>query len=588
MEPDSNTKSKCQFGFQPYFNVVVILLASILLSSPTDAAIITVLNNGELINGTTTSPEDLMKDPGPDGISLPEAMKAAMSVSGPHTIIFDPSLKGSTIALTGWLPNLDSGLITIDGDTDHDGKPDITIDGASSSSSVGFRVLASDIIIKGFTIQNFSSTGIHIFADSAKGWPLIERITIQNNRLSGAYAGIWIYNWGQYCTINEIEIKQNEIVDNEARGIEVSAAMGSSMNFNQINSINITANIISGAPGDDKIPIFITGATMPANSNNSITGVEIVDNTITGYTYSNLLISAGNERNCKDNRIEDVLIEGNKINGTPVAMEILGGVGRGATGNWITDLRIDKNNLTGGGIQLVGAHGGQARQNGLETVHIGRNLISGAVANGVYIVAGSDGAENNSIKDTVLENNLIVGSTDAGILLHGHNSSTPYNSIENVNILNNTIVDNGNQWAGGININSQSNTNIITGVKVVNTILWNNQGDDAIRGSLSPDIVSCSVLNDTRFTGANGNFYFSPSFVDPSNADFHLQQNSPCIDKGDGETIKLPDFDFEGDKRLLDGNRDGLAIVDIGADEYAKSLIRRAMPWLLLLLSPDS
>jgi hypothetical protein len=515
-------------------------------------------------------------------------MKAVLSVNGPHTIIFDYSLKGSTIVLTGWLPNLDSGLITIDGDIDHDGKPDITIDGALSTSSVGFRILASDITISGFNIQNFSSTDIQVFADSVQGWPLIERVTIQNNRLSGAWTGISIYNWGQYCTISDIVIKKNEIVETEARGIEISAAMGSSMHFNQINSIDITANVISGAAGDNKIPIFITGATGQGNTNNVITGVEIVDNSITGYTFSNLLISAGNERNCMDNRIDMVFIEGNTIEGTPVTMEILGGVGIGSTGNRITNLMIEKNNLAGGGIQLVGAQGGQARQNGIETIHIGQNYISDAVANGVYIIAGVEGAENNFIKNTLMVNNLIVDNNDAGILLQGANSSTPNNRIEDVTILNNTIVDNGNLWAGGININSKSSTNVITGVKIVNSILWNNQGNDAILGSLGPEIVRCSILNDLRFTGANGNFYSSPAFVNPSRNDFHLQKKSPCIDKGDGVTIKLPDSDFEGDIRMIDGNKDGFAIVDIGADEYAGKKIQQALPWLLFLLSPNS
>jgi hypothetical protein len=587
MEPNLEPKSKWRLGFHRHFTLIGILLLTVFLFKSTPAATITVMNNAELVNGNTTSPSALIANPGPDGISLPEAMKAVQSVNGPHAIIFDPSLKGSTIVLTGWLPNLDSGLILIDGDIDHDGKPDITIDGAISTSSVGFRVLASDITIKGFDIQNFSSTSIQVFADSAQGWPLIERVTIQNNRLSGSWAGIAVYNWGQHCTINDIMIEKNEIIENEARGIEISAALGSDMHFNQINSINITANVISGAPGDNKIPIFITGATAQGNTNNVISGVAIVDNAITGYTFSNLLISAGNERNCMDNRIDNVLIERNTIQGTPVTMEILGGVGIGSTGNRITNLMIEKNNLTGGGIQLVGAQGGQARQNGIETIHVGQNCISDAVANGVYIIAGADGAENNFIKSTLMVNNLIVDNTDAGILLHGADSSTPNNRIEGVSILNNTIVDNGNQWAGGININSKSSTNVITEVKIVNTILWNNQGNDAILGSLDPDIVSCSILNDLRFTGTNGNFYSAPAFVNPSQNDFHLQRNSPCLDKGDSLTLKLPDFDFEGDIRMIDGNKDGFAIVDIGADEYAGGIIQQTLPWLPLLLFDD-
>jgi hypothetical protein len=580
------SRSKCRIKHHTSFGRIILapVVLGVILQSfcISQAAVITVINNSELVNGNTTSPAALMADPGPDGISLPEAMRAALSVSGPHTIIFDPSLKNATIAPTGWLPNLDNGLITIDGDIDDDGTPDITVDGSGSSSSVCFRVLASDITIRGLIIENYTSVGIQVFTDSAQGWPLIERVTLQGNRLSTCWAGITIFNWGQACTIRNIDIKQNEFINNGARGVEISAAFGQSMADNRMESIKITDNIISNVAGDNKIAIFIVGATAIGSANNVIAGLEISDNTIMGHTYANLQISAGNEQNCRNNRIENVVIKGNNIDGSPVTMEIIGGVGSDANGNVIFDLTIEGNTLSGGGIMLVGARGSNAFQNGINTVHIGQNWISGAAANGIFIIAGSDGAAGNAVTQTTIVNNIIVDSTDAGILLHGHDSSTPNNVIDDVNILNNTIVGNGNAWAGGININSKSSTNIITEIKIINTILWNNEGNDAIRGSLTPDVVGCSVLNDPRYVNTNGNFYSFPNFIDLNNNDFHLQKDSPCIDQGDSEAIGLPAIDFEGDRRIFDGDHDGSAAVDIGADEYVWEI--RAMPWMPLLL----
>jgi hypothetical protein len=528
-----------------------------------------------------------MADPGDDGISLPEAMRAALSVSGPHTIMFDPSLKNATIEPTSWLPNLHNGLITIDGDIDDDGAPDITIDGSGSSSTVCFRVLASDITIRGIVIENFSSVGIQVFTDSAQGWPLIESVTLQGNRISTGWAGITVYNWGWNCTIRNIEIKQNELINNGARGVEISAALGPSMTNNRMESIKVTDNIISNVAGINKIPIFVVGATDKGSADNIISGLEISDNTIMGHTFSNLLISAGNEQNCRNNRIENVVIKGNDIDGIPVAMEILGGVGSGANGNVVFDLTIEGNTLSGGGIQLVGAQGRNAFQNGIDTVYIGQNWISGAYANGIFMIAGADGATSNTVTKTTIVNNVIFDSTDAGILLHGHDNSTPNNVIDDVNITNNTIVHNGNSWAGGININSKSITNIIAEVKIINTILWNNSGNDAIRGSLSPDVVSCSVLNDPRYVNTDGNFYSFPNFIDPNNFDFHLQKNSPCIDRGDSKATGLPNIDFEGDRRILDGDHNGSAVVDIGAYEYVGALTYLPQPWMLLLLLSD-
>ena len=53
-----------------------------------------------------------------------------------------------------------------------------------------------------------------------------------------------------------------------------------------------------------------------------------------------------------------------------------------------------------------------------------------------------------------------------------------------------------------------------------------------------------------------------PRFVDASNDDFHLQPGSPMINAGYLATPNLPDFDIEGNPRVLG------ASVDIGAYEY--------------------
>ncbi len=59
-----------------------------------------------------------------------------------------------------------------------------------------------------------------------------------------------------------------------------------------------------------------------------------------------------------------------------------------------------------------------------------------------------------------------------------------------------------------------------------------------------------------------------PKLVDPDNGNFHLVSSSPCIDAGTNSAPQLPSKDFEGDPRVADGNGDGNATVDIGADEY--------------------
>src|ERR1017187_7661647 len=96
--------------------------------------VITVTNATVAMNGNTSSVAALVANPGPDGISLPEAVSATNNDPGTWVIQFAPALKGSTIHLDpapslGFLGlfGLTGGNVTINGDVDGDGQPDITL-----------------------------------------------------------------------------------------------------------------------------------------------------------------------------------------------------------------------------------------------------------------------------------------------------------------------------------------------------------------------------------------------------------------------------------------------------------------------------
>jgi len=86
----------------------------------------------------------------------------------------------------------------------------------------------------------------------------------------------------------------------------------------------------------------------------------------------------------------------------------------------------------------------------------------------------------------------------------------------------------------------------------------------------------------TLNSNSAGNLYdIDPLLVDPAGGDFHLSYDSPCIDAGYALTFGylpcpwpfgMPSTDFEGDKRIVDSDGDGVPAVDIGVDEVIPNL----------------
>ena len=119
--------------------------------------VITVTNATMLINGDTSSVKALVANPGPDGISLQEALIATNNDPGTWNIQFAPAMKGSTIVVDSGpnipgLSYLTGGNVTINGDIDGDGKPDITLTSLSGTNT-GFFVLSGGNTLYGLALQ---------------------------------------------------------------------------------------------------------------------------------------------------------------------------------------------------------------------------------------------------------------------------------------------------------------------------------------------------------------------------------------------------------------------------------------------------
>jgi parallel beta-helix repeat protein len=92
------------------------------------------------------------------------------------------------------------------------------------------------------------------------------------------------------------------------------------------------------------------------------------------------------------------------------------------------------------------------------------------------------------------------------------------------------------------------------------------------------------------------------SYPDADNVDYHLLPSSPCIDTGDnysvpadvtdldgdGNTTEPIPFDLDGNPRIVDGNNDGIAVVDMGAYEFFIPPLEVTMKFTPQALNCDS
>lgn len=143
-----------------------------------------------------------------------------------------------------------------------------------------------------------------------------------------------------------------------------------------------------------------------------------------------------------------------------------------------------------------------------------------------------------------------VAGSGGGML--NYDASSPH-------LTNCTFSRNEASWQGGGILNVNDSTPVLA-----NCILWGDTDPEVYNEQSTPVITYSDVQG--GYSGA-GNIDANPVFVDADNGDLHLGGCSPCIDRGDNLVPGLPALDFEGDGRILDGDNDGIAVVDMGVDE---------------------
>jgi len=165
-----------------------------------------------------------------------------------------------------------------------------------------------------------------------------------------------------------------------------------------------------------------------------------------------------------------------------------------------------------------------------------------------------------------LSNNMIARNVGYGGLLAG---GVTILECDSVRILNNSIV--GNFCSGPKGIRCKTATDVI----IANNISWNASVPYGYEFKLNE--CDAAVTHNVVAGGwpGEGNLDSDPRLVDPEGDDFHLRFGSPCVDAGSNGVADLPQWDAEGDPRVVNGDKFPEAVVDIGADELVPEIAAR-------------
>jgi len=220
--------------------------------------------------------------------------------------------------------------------------------------------------------------------------------------------------------------------------------------------------------------------------------------------------------------------------------------GGGMDSNWYSSPNLTNVTFSGN----TAANGG-----GMQNYHSNAALTNVTFSSNTAVTSGGGMFNLEYASPTLI--NVIFSDNSAALGGGMHNLS--YSSPT---LINTTLSGNMADTGGGM-YNDQNSDPIL-----MNTILWGNTSDQIFNGVGTPVVTFSDIQG--GYAG-EGNLDADPLFIDAANGDFHLSPGSPCIDTGSNAAPFLPEYDFEGDPRILDGDGDGIAIVDIGVDEAIKA-----------------
>ena len=383
---------------------------------------ITVDTTDDVVNGNTSSIAALLADPGPDGISLREAVEAIDNTSAPGATLINFTVTG-TITLTSGTLNLSnpSGSTTVQGP----GATILTISGNNSSQI--FAINSNDQI-SGLTITDGSATYAAGIGIGNTGALTLTECTLTNN--TATYGGS-IYSSG---TLNATACS---FINNTCPGGDGGAIFNNSTAILTLTNCTFSGNSAEwGGAISNWSALSVTDSTFNDNSASGANGGGIINSsgtcTVTSSTFNDNSASnvGGGIANWGTLTVTDSTLNGNS--------SMWGGgiyINDNSSLNLMDSTLVNNTAVNGGGGGGIYENDGKVTVN---TCTISGN--SGNWGGGIYnwdgtLTVSSSTISNNSAYSTT--NNYEGGGIDSW-----KGSVTL--------ITNSTISGNSAYWGGGI------------------------------------------------------------------------------------------------------------------------------------------
>lgn len=521
-----------------------VMLTTLLVPSSVVAVAavsITVSSTNDVVNGDVSSVSALLANPGPDGISLREAIEATNNSPGTYAINFAASLAGSTISLSTQLPPLTGGGVSISGVAGGNvaavtinKAPTFVWNGACpSDQGCAFSLDSSNNSVSGLTLDGFG-VGVDIDPLPTSNTKLATHQTMNNNSVSNMVMR----------NIQEFGVIMGSMYVSGC-GLYGGSASPCQTDDTWTNT-TVTGNTISTM--DAGVLVRDSGA------GNTFSGIKFTNNTIMVQgTDTGIGLDIGS--NATGTTITGGLIAQNTISGeSDIGIDVGAGANR-ATGNSVTSIQVIDNSITLQGsdpstccqgiVVFAGTDApsaifptvlplGYPNGNSVSNIVVQGNDVRGTLTTGIQVVAGlGAGGSSNHVSDVTLANNIVTSSTNAtGLWIVTGGGGPPVgnqiqtaNEISNVTLTANRVstgptpvepsggyaavfIDAGDAWAA---------TNTITGIQLVNNIISSSTNAVELLAGSGKGTATGNVLENVKLV--------NDTVLDPGGTVFQVQSN---------------------------------------------------------------